>query len=81
MKVRWWKTKTNQRGVKTREKKSREKIIEIISVEKDKDAIYSNNFIMNKIKNKLGLSPESKVDIVIVSNLKEKSLGMSNDVY
>jgi len=79
--VRWWKTKTNNLGVTRREKNSNEKVIDIITVEKDKDAIYSNPYIMNKIRNKIGISSIAKVDIVIIETIKETSLGISNDVY
>jgi len=79
--VRWWKTKTNNLGVTRREKNSSEKVIDIITVEKDKDAIYSNPYIMNKIRNKIGISSIAKVDIVIIETIKETSLGISNDVY
>jgi hypothetical protein len=79
--VRWWKTKTNNLGVTRREKNSSEKVIDIITVEKDKDAIYSNQYIMNKIRNKIGISSIAKVDIVIIETIKETSLGISNDVY
>ena len=81
MMIRWWKTKTNQRGVKIREKKSRDKVIEIITVEKDKEEIYKSEYIMNKIKLKLGLSKDSKVDIEIIEIIKEYPLGTSNDIY
>lgn len=79
--MRWWKTKTNNLGVTRREKNSNEKVIDIITVEKDKDAIYSNPYIMNKIRNKIGISSIAKVDIVIIETIKETSLGISNDVY
>ena len=79
--MRWWKTKTNKLGVTRREKNSNEKVIEIITVEKDKDAIYSNPYVMNKIRNKIGVSSMAKVDIVIIETIKETSLGISNDVY
>jgi len=79
--VRWWKTKKTPSGKKIREKKSREKVIEIITTEKDGDVMSKDQHIMNKIRNKLGLSIDAKVDIVIIENTKEQSLGMSNDVY
>jgi hypothetical protein len=79
--VRWWKTKKTPSGKKIREKKSREKVIEIITTEKDGDTMSKDQHIMNKIRNKLGLSIDAKVDIVIIENTKEQSLGMSNDVY
>ncbi len=79
--MRWWKTKKTPSGKKIREKKSREKVIEIITTEKDGDAMSKDQHIMNKIRNKLGLSIDAKVDIVIIENTKEQSLGMSNDIY
>lgn len=79
--VRWWKTKKTPSGKKIREKKSREKVIEIITTEKDGDVMSKDQHIMNKIRNKLGLSIDAKVDIVIIENTKEQSLGMSNDIY
>ena len=79
--MRWWKTKTNVKGIKKREKKSREKVVEIISVENNIDKMTKDLYIMNKIKAKIGLSIDSKADIVIVKNLSEKKIGMSNDIY
>lgn len=79
--MRWWKTKTNVKGIKKREKKSREKVVEIIAIENNIDKMTKDPYIMNKIKAKLGLSIDSKADIVIVKNLSEKKIGMSNDIY
>jgi hypothetical protein len=81
MKVRWWKTRKNPKGVKKREKKSRDKIIEIITVENNISKMMSDKHILSKIKSNLGVSSDAKVDIVILDILSQIPLGISNDVY
>jgi len=79
--VRWWKTRKNPKGVKKREKKSRDKIIEIITVENNISKMMSDKHILSKIKSNLGVSSDAKVDIVILDIVSQIPLGMSNDVY
>jgi hypothetical protein len=79
--VRWWKTRKNPKGVKKREKKSRDKIIEIITVENNISKMMSDKHILSKIKSNLGVSSDAKVDIVILDILSQIPLGISNDVY
>jgi hypothetical protein len=79
--VRWWKTRKNPKGVKKREKKSRDKIVEIIAVENNISKMMSDKHILSKIKSNLGVSSDAKVDIVILDILSQIPLGMSNDVY
>lgn len=79
--MRWWKTRKNPKGVKKREKKSRDKIIEIITVENNISKMMSDKHILSKIKSNLGVSSDAKVDIVILDILSQIPLGMSNDVY
>jgi hypothetical protein len=81
MKVRWWKTRKNPKGVKKREKKSRDKIIEIITVENNISKMMSDKHILSKIKSNLGVSSDAKVDIVILDIISQIPLGISNDVY
>jgi len=79
--VRWWKTRKNPKGVKKREKKSRDKIIEIITVENNISKMMIDKHILSKIKSNLGVSSDAKVDIVILDIVSQIPLGMSNDVY
>ncbi len=79
--MRWWKTRKNPKGVKKREKKSRDKIIEIITVENNISKMMSDKHILSKIKSNLGVSSDAKVDIVILDILSQIPLGISNDVY
>ncbi len=79
--MRWWKTRKNPKGVKKREKKSRDKIVEIIAVENNISKMMSDKHILSKIKSNLGVSSDAKVDIVILDILSQIPLGMSNDVY
>lgn len=79
--MRWWKTRKNPKGVKKREKKSRDKIIEIITVENNISKMMSDKHILSKIKSNLGVSSDAKVDIVILDIVSQIPLGMSNDVY
>ena len=60
IKVRWWKTRKNLKGVKKREKKSRDKIVEIITVENNISKMMSDKNILSKIKSNLGVSSGSK---------------------
>ncbi len=79
--MRWWKTRKNPKGVKKREKKSRDKIIEIITVENNISKMMSDKHILSKIKSNLGVSSDAKVDIVILDIISQIPLGISNDVY
>lgn len=79
--MRWWKTRKNPKGVKKREKKSRDKIIEIITVENNISKMMIDKHILSKIKSNLGVSSDAKVDIVILDIVSQIPLGMSNDVY
>ena len=79
--MRWWKTRKNPKGVKKREKKSRDKIVEIITVENNISKMMSDKHILSKIKSNLGVSSDAKVDIVILDILSQIPLGISNDVY
>jgi hypothetical protein len=79
--VRWWKTRKNQKGVKKRQKTSREKVIELISVEDNIGKMMNDKHILGKIKSKLGVTKDAQIDIVILGIASRVSLGMSNDVY
>ncbi len=79
--MRWWKTRKNQKGVKKREKSSREKVIELITVEDNIGKMMNNTHILGKIKSKLGVTKDAQIDIVVLDIVSRVSLGMSNDVY
>jgi len=79
--VRWWKTRKNQKGVKKREKSSREKVIELITVEDNIGKMMNDTHILGKIKSKLGVTKDAQIDIVVLDIVSRVSLGMSNDVY
>ena len=81
LKVRWWKTRKNQKGVKKREKSSREKVIELITVEDNIGKMMNDTHILGKIKSKLGVTKDAQIDIVVLDIVSRVSLGMSNDVY
>ena len=79
--MRWWKTRKNQKGVKKRQKASREKVIELITVEDNIGKMMRDTHILGKIKSKLGVTKDAQIDIVILGIASRVSLGMSNDVY
>lgn len=79
--MRWWKTRKNQKGVKKREKTSREKVIELITVEDNIGKMMRDTHILGKIKSKLGVTKDAQIDIVVLDIVSRVSLGMSNDVY
>ena len=79
--MRWWKTRKNQKGVKKREKSSREKVIELITVEDNIGKMMNDTHILGKIKSKLGVTKDAQIDIVVLDIVSRVSLGMSNDVY
>jgi len=79
--VRWWKTRKNQKGVKKRQKASREKVIELITVEDNIGKMMRDTHILGKIKSKLGVTKDAQIDIVVLDIVSRVSLGMSNDVY
>lgn len=81
LKVRWWKTRKNQKGVKKRQKASREKVIELITVEDNIGKMMRDTHILGKIKSKLGVTKDAQIDIVVLDIVSRVSLGMSNDVY
>ena len=79
--MRWWKTRKNQKGVKKREKSSREKVIELITVEDNIGKMMNDKHVLGKIKSKLGVTKDAQIDIVVLDIVSRVSLGMSNDVY
>lgn len=79
--MRWWKTRKNQKGVKKRQKASREKVIELITVEDNIGKMMRDTHILGKIKSKLGVTKDAQIDIVVLDIVSRVSLGMSNDVY
>ena len=79
--MRWWKTRKNPKGVKKREKKSREKVIELITVEDNIGKMMNDKHVLGKIKSKLGVTKDAQIDIVVLNIVSRVSLGISNDVY